>query len=412
MEKHLLEQPFDKFQRYISIKEIIETIEAEEGPARDSSFLDVGGYPGDITAFLPGRRIFFLDTIQDRIPDYIRGNAASLPFKNGSMDIVICSDMLEHLPPPIRPLVLDEMARVGKGWILVGCPIKLEEIECSEKIVGNFHKALLSKEHPWLKEHSHLGLPREEFLHEYFSKKGLACLDIPNGNLLNWLFMMLVNEYINSIPENQYAAKAINHYFNLQFSHTNRQVPVYRYIHAIHPEAEKVRNLKENLLKKETPPPSTFNILSFLKSLEPEKLASDISTKRDLYEDGLRKELGETRLHIKSLECAGMEKENHISNLRIMMEEKQRALLLLIEENNNKQNAILELGRENQKKQTAIMELQGSNNEKQAAIENLQAAINEKQAAIENLQEYIKQNVWKDRLKETRFYKHFFGSTE
>lgn len=405
MEKHLLEQPFDKFQRYISLKEIIELIETEEGTAKGLSFLDVGGYPGDITAFLPGRRIFFLDTIQGRIPDYIRGNAASLPFKNDSMDIVISSDMLEHLPPPSRTLVLDEMARVGKGWILVGCPIRQEEIENSEKIVGDLHKALLSKEHPWLKEHSHFGLPQEESLHEYFSKKGLACLGIPNGNLLNWLFMMLVNEYINSIPENQYAAKAINHYFNLQFSHTNRQVPVYRYIYAIHRDAGKVRNLKENLLKKETPPPSSFDILSFLKSLDPEKLAAEISTKRDLYEDGLRKELGETRRHIKSLEVAGMEKENHINNLRAMMEEKQSALLLLFEENNKKQNAILELDRENQKKQTAIEELQRSNNEKQAAIENLQAT-------IENLQEYIKQNVWKDRLKETRFYKHFFGSNE
>ena len=44
--------------------------------------------------------------------------AAGLPFAAGEFDLVYCSSVIEHVPPPRRPAFAAELRRVGRGWMV------------------------------------------------------------------------------------------------------------------------------------------------------------------------------------------------------------------------------------------------------------------------------------------------------
>ena len=50
------------------------------------------------------------------------GSAAQMPFRDRSFDLLVCTEMMEHLPPEIYPQVLKEFARVAGQSILITVP--------------------------------------------------------------------------------------------------------------------------------------------------------------------------------------------------------------------------------------------------------------------------------------------------
>ncbi len=56
-------------------------------------------------------------------PDYpgpfVQADAAEgLPFAEGEFDLVYCSSVIEHVPPPRREAFAAELRRVGRGWFV------------------------------------------------------------------------------------------------------------------------------------------------------------------------------------------------------------------------------------------------------------------------------------------------------
>ncbi len=51
-------------------------------------------------------------------------NASNLPFSNNSFDVVICSEVLEHLDNPTYSKTLHEILRVSSRYILISVPYK------------------------------------------------------------------------------------------------------------------------------------------------------------------------------------------------------------------------------------------------------------------------------------------------
>jgi SAM-dependent methyltransferase len=48
---------------------------------------------------------------------FVRADAsAGLPFAEGEFDLVYCSSVIEHVPPPRREAFAAELRRVGRGW--------------------------------------------------------------------------------------------------------------------------------------------------------------------------------------------------------------------------------------------------------------------------------------------------------
>jgi hypothetical protein len=52
------------------------------------------------------------------------GDATCLPFADASFDLVLCAEVLEHIPPPLLQRACDELARVTRGRLLVGVPFE------------------------------------------------------------------------------------------------------------------------------------------------------------------------------------------------------------------------------------------------------------------------------------------------
>jgi pseudaminic acid biosynthesis-associated methylase len=63
-----------------------------------------------------------LSLLAERVPDAnaVSGPARDLPFRDGWFDLVFTMGVLIHQPEPTLPLVMAEMVRCSKRWLLAG----------------------------------------------------------------------------------------------------------------------------------------------------------------------------------------------------------------------------------------------------------------------------------------------------
>lgn len=97
-------------------------------PGPGGNALDIGARDGYLSLRLT--RLFDQVTALDlETPDIahpavtcVRGNAADLAFPDRSFDLVLCAEVLEHIPKPMLRKVCAELARVTRGHLLIGVP--------------------------------------------------------------------------------------------------------------------------------------------------------------------------------------------------------------------------------------------------------------------------------------------------
>ncbi len=83
--------------------------------------LDVGCGAHGLRALEPELDITGVDLLEH--PSYpgslVRADAAEgLPFADHEFDLVYCSSVIEHVPPPRRAAFAAELRRVGRGWFV------------------------------------------------------------------------------------------------------------------------------------------------------------------------------------------------------------------------------------------------------------------------------------------------------
>jgi SAM-dependent methyltransferase len=99
-------------------------------PKDCSSIIDVGCGDGRITNRLISRysKVVGLDRSREALKyvnsGKVLGSVDSLPFPNKSFDLVLCCEVLEHLPFRVYPRAIEEMERVAARYILVTVPNK------------------------------------------------------------------------------------------------------------------------------------------------------------------------------------------------------------------------------------------------------------------------------------------------
>ncbi len=94
---------------------------AMAGLGPEARILDLGCGSLGLRAMEPDMDITGVDLYdQPGYPGpFVRADAAEgLPFADGEFDLVYCSSVIEHVPPPRRAAFASEVRRVGRGWLV------------------------------------------------------------------------------------------------------------------------------------------------------------------------------------------------------------------------------------------------------------------------------------------------------
>lgn len=128
-------------------------------PEDVKTILDVGSGNGVITNQLVGKyeRVCAIDISEEAlkyvIAEKVVGSIEQLPFKDNEFDLILISDVLEHLPLPVFKKGIEELKRVARKYILVVTPFqeklefgKMTCYQCSCDFHVNLHIQSINKE--------------------------------------------------------------------------------------------------------------------------------------------------------------------------------------------------------------------------------------------------------------------------
>ncbi|MEO6026400.1 MAG: class I SAM-dependent methyltransferase, partial [Candidatus Binatia bacterium] len=162
--------------------------------------LDVGGVMGGahghfatLADFFPDDRTCAIDVRVADHPDHLAVEDPPLPFADASFDLVVCQDVLEHVPADGRRMLLDELRRVSRRFIVVAAPFATQGVRDADAVLFALVKARHGYEHDFLREHLGHGHPELAATIAHFEAAGASVVALPNGYLPYWSLMQAAN---------------------------------------------------------------------------------------------------------------------------------------------------------------------------------------------------------------------------
>lgn len=95
----------------------------------------------------------------------VRCSGHQLPFKDGGFDVVVVSDVIEHVPPPLRGQVVQEVLRVASKVAIFGYPCGPAASALDEQLYRRYQSRGLQPP-VWLEEHTMYPFPEEDLFRE------------------------------------------------------------------------------------------------------------------------------------------------------------------------------------------------------------------------------------------------------
>ncbi|NFN37302.1 glycosyltransferase [Clostridium botulinum] len=197
---------FDQYQRYKTIQIIVEAVKKYYNIDK-LNILEVGSNEQlNLEKFLPNENITYSDlTIPKKIDSkvkFIEADATSLKnINDGEFDIVISSDVFEHISKDKRIKFLNETSRVAKLLNLNCFPFKSEAVESAEIRANEYYKAIFGQNHIWLSEHIDNGLPNIDEVKNILENMNRNYLMFEHGDILLWEQMTKSTFYSYTTPE-------------------------------------------------------------------------------------------------------------------------------------------------------------------------------------------------------------------
>ena len=167
--------------RYLIMANILSML----GNPKDMKILDVGGKKGLLRKF-PGFTPTIIDIEDSDEPDFVKGSALSMPFKDGQFDYSISCDVLEHIPHADREKFVNEKLRVSNKGIIICAPFNSGTNELLETEMNNYYHQLTGLQHRWLREHIDNGLPSEQEVESLLRKQKINFVKFRHFSAICW----------------------------------------------------------------------------------------------------------------------------------------------------------------------------------------------------------------------------------
>jgi len=311
-----LDLPFDLYTRNILISKLVNSVRNKS----KLKILDVGGRGGQFKDFLKEDKYYILDLRESerKEENYIVGDIRDAPLKNSSFDVVISSDLYEHIPREDRLKTVSEMLRLSKNFIVLGAPFYSKEVEDAEIRVYDFFLKNAGEPHPWLKEHIENSLPLKDELEDFLIEKGYEFYILETNNISNWLLLQffIFYAYNYGIPGEK--VSKVYRYYNENFVDLGDFLePTYRKIYLIGERGTLPILEPESKIDKSVDVSKRQNLLSLVFDC----IGEDNIGRRnhignlDGIINGLNDQLQLKEKEIVEINTIVQEKDNHIGNL-------------------------------------------------------------------------------------------------
>lgn len=381
---------------------------------------DVGGYNGQLAKFLPSSAQL---TIIDQKPkpeketvEYKQADARKIPFSDHNFEVVVSSDLLEHLEQNDRLKVVNELLRIAKNYVIIGFPSCNTLTQKAEELVNHQFLTNAKQEHPFLKEHQSFGLPNEEEIEQFLNTQGIEFYKIHEGNLMNWYIQQLyIGTQYGEPPEDQ--SLQFYRFFNEHLKELGTlRSPAYRVIYILNKQTAK-KALPKETLDQTLQEQFTWNAAMFMDLLHYafDDLRKVLERKKQYGEKvaKARKAVDAYKTAIHELRNFLQEKQQVIHFLRALMQEKDNTINELEEKNNQllhdcaEQIALLnettlqlsEAEQENKHLHTVLTKNEAEIEQKNAMVARQEAQLKGLESELGNhkktLQEILNSRAWR-----------------
>jgi SAM-dependent methyltransferase len=218
-----LHLPFDRYQRYRLVADVLERLREGGGAL---GVLEVGGGQGAIRDFLDEVTVADGGAFEN-----VPGDAAALPFGDGSFDFVASVDAFGRVAPAAREGYLSELRRVARKGVLLASPFEGSGVREAQELAGGFSRYLDGRERGRAEEPAEHVLPDLGATRTFYEGLGDSVTVLPNGYLPHWLTMTCVVSYGARGEDGlSRTVREANHFYNrFLYEHDNVE-PCYRYV--------------------------------------------------------------------------------------------------------------------------------------------------------------------------------------
>lgn len=180
---------FDQFSRYLPTAKVIQLCTDNSL----TSVLDVGS--GDeciLGQLLAEHQFTFIDPLlAGKNPDnpnhrLLADDFFTADFEKKEFGVVTNVDVLEHVPPEVRPQFLARIEELADDLVIMSFPCTELESAALDNHMNEVYSAVFGKNYPWLDEHFRYGLPSSRDVETFFEERGWHTYCFGHG-YLPWL---------------------------------------------------------------------------------------------------------------------------------------------------------------------------------------------------------------------------------